>query len=79
MLSLNLSFGAVIACALPLVIICVIYFLSKANPLFPGFNKKLDNVNNVMQENVSGFRVVKAYVKEDYEKKNGSKNPMTLL
>ena len=65
MLSLNLSFGAVIACALPLVTICVIYFLSKANPLFSKLQQKLDNVNNVMQENVSGFRVVKAYVKED--------------
>lgn len=39
MLSLNLSFGAVIACALPLVTICVIYFLSKANPLFPSFSR----------------------------------------
>jgi len=58
MLSLNLSFGAVIACALPLVTICVIYFLSKANPLFSKLQQKLDNVNNVMQENVSGFRVV---------------------
>ena len=29
--------------------------------------KKLDKVNNIMQENVSGARVVKAYVKEDYE------------
>ena len=67
MLSLNLSFGAVIACALPLVTICVIYFLSKANPLFSKLQQKLDNVNNVMQENVSGSRVVKAYVKEDYE------------
>ena len=34
MMTLNLSFGAVIACALPFVVICVVYFLSKANPLF---------------------------------------------
>lgn len=34
MLSLNLSFGAVIACALPLVLFTVIFFLRKANPKF---------------------------------------------
>ena len=79
MLSLNLSFGAVIACALPLVIICVIYFLSKANPLFSKLQQKLDNVNNVMQENVSGFRVVKAYVKEDYEKERFGKSNDDLV
>lgn len=67
MLSLNLSFGVVIAVSLPLIILCVIYFISKANPKFSVLQKKLDNLNNVMQENVSGSRVVKAYVREDYE------------
>ena len=69
MLSLDLSFGVVVACALPLVLITVIYFLAKANPKFSILQEKLDKVNNVMQENVSGSRVVKAYVKEDYEKR----------
>lgn len=67
MLSLNLSFGIVIACALPFVVFCIVFFISKANPLFGILQKKLDKVNNVMQENVSGARVVKAYVKEEYE------------
>ena len=35
--------------------------------------KKLDNVNNVLQENVAGARVVKAYVKEEYEKERFGK------
>lgn len=69
MLSLDLSFGVVVACALPLVLITVIYFLAKANPKFSILQEKLDRVNNVMQENVSGSRVVKAYVKEEYEKR----------
>lgn len=67
MLMLDLSFGIVVACALPLVIICVVYFISKANPMFSVLQERLDKVNNVMQENVSGSRVVKAYVKEEYE------------
>lgn len=75
MLSLNLSFGVIIACALPFIVICIIFFISKANPMFSLLQSKLDKVNNVMQENVSGSRVVKAYVKEDYEiKRFGSAN-----
>ena len=67
MVSLNMEFGIIIACALPFVAVCIVYFIAKANPKFTVLQKKLDKVNNVMQENVSGARVVKAYVKEDYE------------
>ncbi len=73
MLSLDLSFGVVVACALPLVVICAVYFISKANPKFSVLQDKLDRLNNVMQENVSGSRVVKAYVREDYEKERFGK------
>lgn len=68
MLTLDLSFGVVVACALPLIFLCVFFFLSKANPKFSILQRKLDNVNNVMQENVAGARVVKAYVREEHEK-----------
>ena len=73
MVSLDMSFGIVIACALPFVLFCVVFFISKANPMFTLLQKKLDKVNNVMQENVSGARVVKAYVKESYETKRFGK------
>ena len=73
MVSLNMEFGIIIACALPFVAVCVVYFIAKANPKFTVLQKKLDKVNNVMQENVSGARVVKAYVKEDYETKRFEK------
>lgn len=68
MLTLNLNFGVVVACALPLIVICVVFFIAKANPMFTVLQEKLDRLNNVMQENVSGTRVVKAYVKEEHEK-----------
>lgn len=73
MLTLDLSFGVVVACALPLILACVIFFISKANPMFTILQGKLDRVNNVMQENVSGTRVVKAYVKEEHEKQRFGK------
>lgn len=73
MLMLDISFGVVVACALPLILICVVYFITKANPKFSILQAKLDRLNNVMQENVSGSRVVKAYTKEEYEQKRFGK------
>ena len=67
MLTLDLSFGVVLACALPVMIIMVAFILMKATPLFSVVQKKLDKVNSVVQENVGGARVVKAYGQEDYE------------
>ena len=60
-------FALVAACAFPFVIIFVTFFLRKASPLFAVVQKKLDGVNHVMQEDVAGARVVKAYVKEEHE------------
>lgn len=68
LLLIDLSFGVVVACGLPLVVLCAVFFLSKANPKFYILQEKLDRVNNIMQENVSGSRVVKAYVRENHEK-----------
>ncbi len=67
MLTLDLSFGAVVACALPVMIVLVAFILMRATPLFSVVQKKLDKVNSVVQENVGGARVVKAYGQEEYE------------
>lgn len=79
MIGLNIQFGLVIACALPFIVICVIYFIAKSNPKFTILQKKLDKLNNIMQENVSGSRVVKAYVKEDYETERFNKTNDELV
>ena len=60
-------FSVVAAFGLPFIIVLVVFFLKKASPLFRIVQEKLDGVNHVMQEDVAGARVVKAYVKEDYE------------
>ncbi len=61
------KFALVAAGGLPIVVFFVMFFLKKAAPLFAIVQKKLDGINNVMQETVAGARVVKAYVKEEYE------------
>ena len=69
MLTLNVRFGIIILCALPVEIIMMIVILKKANPYYSIVAKRLDSVNSVVQENVTGARVVKAYVREDTEEK----------
>ncbi len=64
---LDISFGVVVFCAVPIVLVSVIFFISKANPMFGLLQRKLDRVNSVVQENVAGARVVKAYVHEKEE------------
>lgn len=61
------TFALVAACGLPFVVFAAFFFLRKTSPLFAVVQKKLDNINHIMQETVAGARVVKAYVKEDYE------------
>ena len=64
---LNVKFGVVLLCSLPLLLGTLVIVLSKTIPMHSIVQKKLDKVNAVVQENVSGARVVKAYVREDYE------------
>lgn len=65
--SISPKFGIVLLCALPLQLLLIFIMLKKATPLYTSVQAKLDKVNSVVQENVSGARVVKAYVKEDHE------------
>lgn len=65
--TLDIKFGIVLLCSLPIMAIMLAFILGKSVPIFSKIQKKLDRVNSVVQENVTGARVVKAYVREDYE------------
>lgn len=79
MLTLNVRFGIIILCALPVEIIMMIVILKKANPYYSIVAKRLDSVNSVVQENVTGARVVKAYVREDTEEKRFDDANISLM
>ena len=66
-LSINATFGYILLFTLPVQIVVIILVLRKGAPLFSVVQSKLDRVNSVVQENVSGARVVKAYTREEYE------------
>ena len=79
MLTLNVRFGIIILCALPVEIIMMIVILKKANPYYSIVAKRLDSVNSVVQENVTGARVVKSYVREDTEEKRFDDANISLM
>ncbi len=66
-LTLNVNFGLVLIISLPIQLLILAVILKKAAPLFSVVQTKLDKVNSVVQENVTGARVVKAFTREEYE------------
>ena len=66
------SISAKLACiflvAIPILGFLLIFIAKKAHPYFEKVFKKYDKLNRVVQEDLSGIRVVKAYAKEDLEK-----------
>ncbi len=66
-LRISSNFGVILAVIMPLEIIILTIVIKVIFPLFSKIQKKLDQVNVVVHENVSGARVVKAFSKEEYE------------
>lgn len=68
MFRLNTQFGWIVVCTLPLLLGCIVFCLSRTNPLFFRLQNQLDRVNEILQEDISGIRIIKACVREVYEK-----------
>ena len=54
---------------IPLLGVGLVLVIRKATPIFRRVFRKYDALNDSVQENVQAMRVVKSYVREDYEKK----------
>jgi ATP-binding cassette subfamily B multidrug efflux pump len=67
MISLKLTL--ILAFAVPALFIVLFFLIRLSFPLFAKVQSKLDRVNTVLQENLSGIRVVKSLVRSDYERK----------
>jgi ATP-binding cassette subfamily B protein len=65
---LNHQFGIITLCAFPFLVGALALCLRKSNPLLPKLQAQLDVINEIMQEDVSGVRIIKACVREVYEK-----------
>ena len=68
MFRLNAGFGLIILCDFPFLVGVIGLCLWRANPLLSRLQAHLDAINEIMQEDVSGIRIMKACVREAYEK-----------
>ncbi len=66
--TINAKISSILLIMLPIIIAIVAVVLKFGFPMFQKMQKKIDNVNRVVQENLIGIRVVKAFVREDREK-----------
>lgn len=71
--SINPRLASMLLFALPLIIIAVGVVMKFGFPMFKKMQKKIDALNSVVQENLIEIRVVKAFVREDHEKKKFKK------
>ena len=67
MFAINPNLATVILSLLPVTFLLVFFFIQIVRPLFTQVQERLDYLNQVLQENLSGIRVVKAFVRSDYE------------
>jgi ATP-binding cassette subfamily B protein len=66
---INAALASIIAVAIPVLSIIIYVILRRGLPFFEKVQQKLDKVNAVIQENLLNIRVVKSFVREDFEKK----------
>ena len=67
LLTLDTSFGVIVACALPLILLDIFIVIWRTNPMFKVLQENLDRLNGIIQEDVAGIRVVKAFIQEHRE------------
>lgn len=71
--TLNWKLAMMFVVIIPFLAGALFLIIFKIMPYFKKIFKKYDNLNNSVQENITGIRVVKSYVREDYEKEKFEK------
>jgi ATP-binding cassette subfamily B protein len=67
-ISINKKLSLIILGAIPFLIMVFIFIMKKSFPLFSNVQKRIDELNNVVRENLSGVRLIRAFMRVDYEK-----------
>ena len=66
--SIDAKLSLIFLAAIPILSLGLYLIISKAYPVFQRVFKRYDRLNNIVQENLAGIRVVKSYIRESYEK-----------
>ena len=79
LLTINPKFSSVLLYILPVLLVVIVIILAIISPKFSIMQSRVDDVNAVVQENVTGARVVKAYTAEEKERKRFEKANQNLF
>lgn len=63
----NWQISLVFLISVPVLVLLILWVIKKASPLFTKVQVRLDRVNRVMQENLSGIRLIKAFLRKNFE------------
>jgi ATP-binding cassette subfamily B multidrug efflux pump len=79
MLMMNWLLSLIILGLVPIIAIVLMMFVRRIMPISKLVQQKLGELNTILQENIAGLRVVKAFVQEDYELQRYSEQNIHLL
>lgn len=68
-ISVDKDLSLILLVSMPVVIIAILLVGKKAMPLFKAMQVKLDTINRILRENLTGIRVIRAFNKQSFEKK----------
>lgn len=71
-ISINKTLSFIFLFSIPILILIFIIVMRKSFPLFSEVQRRIDNLNNVVRENLTGIRLVRAFMRIDYEKERFS-------
>ena len=78
-LYLNARLAVILLVIIPLMVLAIAVLMKVCTKLFDAMQKKIDGLNNVLQENLVAIRVVKAFVREDHERKKFNRTSDELM
>ncbi|MFJ9858922.1 ABC transporter ATP-binding protein [Streptomyces albogriseolus] len=78
-LGLDVPLSGVLVAVVPVLGVCVTLIVRRLRPLFRTMQKRLDTVNRVLREQITGNRVIRAFVRDTYEQRrfHGSNTELT--
>lgn len=68
MVRLYPQYGIIVLCSMPFLLLCIFICLKKASKKYPQIQSQIDGINSIMQEDITGIRIIKACVRELHEK-----------
>ncbi|TKJ89213.1 ABC transporter ATP-binding protein [Paenibacillus sp. CFBP13512] len=78
-LLVNVKLGLLLVVGIPILLFFVIIIMRKASGLFQQVQRRLDTVNSVMQENLTGMRLIRVFVRKNHERQRFEERSSNLM